>query len=89
MLLHVMAPEELEFAFDRWSRFECLESTGRLLDLDPHAIRKAYLQRVREFMENISNMCLEMKCDYMPVTTDQPLGETLAHYLNRRHLKGR
>ncbi|MBI4579503.1 MAG: DUF58 domain-containing protein, partial [Planctomycetes bacterium] len=56
LLLHVMAPEELSFAFDRWSRFKCLES-GTTLDLDPAAIRRKYLGRVRAFLEQLRKGC--------------------------------
>lgn len=84
LLLHVMAPEELSFAFDKWSRFECLEVDGQRLDLDPTVIRKAYLERVRVFLETLQRGCAEVQCDYLPAHTDQDLGEMLAFYLARR-----
>ena len=84
LLFHVMAPEELEFPFDRWSRFECLEVDGRRLDVDPTAIRKGYLRRVGEFLDSLQQGCNRIECDYVPITTDKPLGDTLAFYLARR-----
>ncbi len=89
MLLHVMAPEEIDFKFDGWSRFECLEESGRVIDLDPAAIRKGYLERVQEFMDGIADACHEIGCEYMSLRTDRPLGESLAWYLNRRSLRAR
>ncbi len=84
LLFHTMAPEELSFSFSRWSRFECLETVTRRLDLDPALIRKQYLTRVRAFLERLRRGCGEAECDYVPLTTDRPLGDTLAYYLGRR-----
>ncbi|MHC4442384.1 MAG: DUF58 domain-containing protein [Planctomycetota bacterium] len=84
MLYHTMAPEELAFSFNRWSRFECLEIPGWQMNLDPAAIRKEYLKRVKIFLDRLQQGCGEVKCDYVPLTTDKPLGDTLAYYLARR-----
>ncbi len=84
LLLHVMAPEELTFDFTRWSQFESLEVIGQRLDLDPAAIRTAYLERVSIFLDRLQEGCGEMECDYMPLTTDQSLGDLLAFCLSRR-----
>jgi uncharacterized protein (DUF58 family) len=84
MLLHIMAPEELSFHFTRWSRFESLETTGQRVELDPAGIRAAYLERVQIFLDRLQSGCGEIECDYMPLTTDQALGDTLAFYLARR-----
>jgi uncharacterized protein (DUF58 family) len=89
MLLHVMAPEELSFSFNKWSRFECLEIDGRKLDLDPSAVRKKYLQKVESFLARLREGCGEIGCDYCPLTTDQPLGDALAYYLRRREARVR
>ncbi|NLX58892.1 MAG: DUF58 domain-containing protein [Phycisphaerae bacterium] len=84
ILFHTMAPEELSFAFSRWSRFECLETAGHRIDLDPSAIRKEYLRRVGEFLGRLEAGCGEIGCDYMPLETSRPLAEVLGHYLSRR-----
>lgn len=87
MLLQIMAPEELSFKFDRWSRFECLEVAGTRIDLDPSVIRKEYLERVETFLERLRQGCGEIGCDYMPLSTDQSLGDALGYYLARRSAK--
>jgi len=84
LLLHTMAPEELSFSFNKWSRFECLERSGEWLDLDPPAVRRQYLERVGAFLERLKLGCGEVRCDYMPVSTERPLGDSLAYYLARR-----
>ena len=89
LLFHIMAPEELTFPFNHWSRFECLEVDGRRVHIDPPAARKGYLRRVGQFLEDLRQGCARIECDYVPLTTDQPLGEALALYLGRRSARAR
>ena len=84
LLFHVMAPEELSFSFRQWTRFESLEDEGQTIDLDPVEIRVEYLARLNTFLEQLRHACGETSCDYVPLRTDKPLGEALAHYLRRR-----
>jgi uncharacterized protein (DUF58 family) len=84
ILFHTMAPEELTFEFSGWTRFECLEVGGEYLNLDPGLVRKDYLENVREFLTGLKRLCGESACDYHPLPTDQPVGQALAHYLQRR-----
>ena len=83
-LFHLLAPEELCFSFDRWTRFECLEHQQRKIDLDPASVRGEYLARLKAFLDQVRHACGEARCDYVPLSTDQPLGEALADYLRRR-----
>lgn len=84
MLFHIMAPEELNFTFNKWTRFECLEVQGRRVNLDPAAVRRDYIRRINTFLDRLTQGCGETQCDYAPMTTDRPVGETLAYYLRRR-----
>ena len=84
LLFHTMAPEETTFSFHKWSRFECLESSGLRVDLDPPTVRKKYLERLNAFLENLKGDCARIGCDYQPLSTAEPLGDVLAHYLTRR-----
>lgn len=84
LLFHVMAPEELSFSFTRHTRFECLERMGVRMDLDPAGIRKRYLASLGTFLERLRSGCREVKCDYAPLVTDQPVGEALSRHLALR-----
>jgi uncharacterized protein (DUF58 family) len=84
LLFQIMAPEELSFSFSRWSRFECLETAGLHVDLDPPSARKRYLARLQTFIDDLKQECLRNRCDFVPFSTDQDLGDTLAQYLTRR-----
>ncbi len=84
LLFHVLAPEELSFPFDRFSQFECFEQSGYRLDLDPPSIRKRYLERMQTYLDDLQQTCARLSCDYVLLTTEHNLGDTLAFYLNRR-----
>jgi uncharacterized protein (DUF58 family) len=84
LLFHVMAPEELSFSFTRFTRFEPMESGLPHIDLDPGSIRAEYLSRLRVFLARIRRVCAECSCDYIPMSTDRPVGDALADYLRRR-----
>jgi len=83
-LFHVMAPEELSFSFDRWSRFVSLEDASQVRDLEPSVVRKAYLKRVRLFIDELKRGCGRAGVHYAPMTTAEPPGLTLSLYLRVR-----
>jgi uncharacterized protein (DUF58 family) len=89
ILMHTMAPEELDFNFREGSRFECLEVDGYHVDLDPVIIRDEYLRGVKTFLEQLKRVCLQSGCDYVPLNTGEPLGERLALYLRERAAKSK
>ena len=85
MLLHVMADEELTFPFEKWTNFRCLEERALQQQLDPRAIRAAYLDRVGQFVRGLDLECGRMQIDYVPMNTKIPYDVALANYLvNRR-----
>lgn len=84
VLFHIMAPEELDFAFSASSRFQCLEVNDYHLDLDPVVVRDQYLSGLQTYLDQLKAACIGCGCDYLPLTTHEPLGETLANYLRKR-----
>ena len=89
ILMHTMAPEELDFTFRSGSRFRCLEIDGHHVDLDPVVIREEYLQGVNAFLDRLKKVCLQSGCDYVPLNSGEPLGERLALYLRERAAKAK
>lgn len=85
IVLQVMAEEEFTFPFDRWTLFRDLEPGDRQLEMDPHAIRAAYLEEVRRFLATLERECGRMKIDYLPLSTRQEFNVVLSQYLARRH----
>ncbi len=84
LVFHVMAPEELTFQFNQWSRFECLEQPSLQMDLDPPAIRAEYMKELNDFLNNVRQDCTNMGADYLLLPTDADLGQSLSYYLHRR-----
>jgi len=89
LLLHVMAEEELTFPFDRWSQFRDLERPGHRVHLDPLALRREYLARVREFVRRLEIGCGQMNVDYVQLSTKNSFDLALAHYLAQRMSRAR
>lgn len=84
IIMHVMADEELTFPFQQWSQFRDLEQDGQTLELDPEALRSAYLSEVRTFLSTIEKGCGEMRIDYVPFSTRLDFDVALASYLAHR-----
>lgn len=84
VVLHVLADEELTFPFRRFTHFRDLEPNGADLQVDPHTLRSRYLERVREFLEQIEGACGQLKADYVPMCTREPYDKALVNYLSTR-----
>lgn len=87
LMFHVMAPEERNFAVDRWSRFESLEIQGQVVEVDPAVVRESYLRQLELFTNRLRNGCAELRCDCVPLSTDEPLSEALAKYFASRRAR--
>ncbi|MSR74261.1 MAG: DUF58 domain-containing protein [Planctomycetes bacterium] len=83
ILFHVMDSDELNFPFERMSRFEGLEDMERLL-LDPKAVREAYLAEVNSFRARLTATCLAGRMDFVALDTSAPLDKALGTWLARR-----
>jgi len=85
IVFHVMAEEELTFPYDRWSTFFDLEVDENRIQVDPRAIRSAYVAEVEGFIDKIRAGCGQLVIDYVQMTTATPFDLVLANYLSRRH----
>jgi uncharacterized protein (DUF58 family) len=84
VVIHLMAEEELRFPFSGYQQFRDLEKAVPTLRIDPQAVRAAYLERVGKFVRAIEAACGNLRADYVPVNTRDPLRHTLLRYLGRR-----
>ena len=83
LVIQVMDPAELSFPFRDVSEFRGLEGEGKL-PLDPHAIRKAYLEVVEEHNEKVARTCQKFQIDHILLNTSEHLGPPLSHFLAKR-----
>ncbi len=88
ILFQIWDPDELDFPFKQWTRFESLERTQDRRLIDPAHLRHAYLENLRQFRQQLTTGCHRHRIDLVPMTTDQPYADALASYLAmRRWLK--
>ncbi len=88
LVFNVLAPEELDFRFRRWSEFRSLEVSGQRLRLEPAAVREEYLQKIRAHLQRVEALTMELGGDYVRLTTDRPLGDALQWFLRGRLARG-
>jgi uncharacterized protein (DUF58 family) len=84
LLFHVLAPEELEFPFRKWTQFRNLEVPGHKLLVDPQRLRKEYQKNFNEFCRELRDQAGKAHVDYHMLRTDQPVDRALGIYLTAR-----
>jgi uncharacterized protein (DUF58 family) len=89
VVMHVLAPEEVHFDFRHWSSFQSLEAAGQKLNLDPAAVREAYLERFGAFLTQLEELVTGLGGDYVRMTTNHDLADALSWFLRHRMAKKR
>ena len=84
IIFQIWDRDELEFPFRTWTRFDCLEVDGKRHLVDPGHLRNAYLENLQQFRTDLKQGCSRHRIDLVPMVTDQPYAEALAHYLTLR-----
>jgi uncharacterized protein (DUF58 family) len=87
LLFHVLAPEEMEFPFKKWTQFRNLEVAGHKLLVDPQRLRKEYLKNFNQFCKDLRDQAGQMQIDYQLLRTDEPVDRALGAYLTRRQMR--
>lgn len=86
VVFQILDPDELQFPFIEWTRFESLENPAHARMVDPGQLRNAYLERLGEFREELRRGCHNHRIDLVTMSTDRPYSMALAEYLSlRRH----
>ena len=88
MIFQIWDPDELDFPFRQWTQFASLESASNRHLVDPAQIRRAYLEKLAQFRDQLAKGCNRHRISLVPMTTDQPYADSLAAYLALRR-KGR
>lgn len=84
ILFQIWDRDELEFPFRQWTRFDSLETETDKRLLDPASMRAVYLENLERFRKELKDGCHRHRIDLVPMVTDKPYAEALAHYLARR-----
>jgi uncharacterized protein (DUF58 family) len=88
LVFQIWDRDELDFPFRSWTRFDCLEVDGKKHLVDPNHLRAAYLENLERFRAELKQGCHRHRVDLVPMVTDQPYAEALAHYLTLRMRRG-
>jgi uncharacterized protein (DUF58 family) len=87
VVFHILDPLERSFSFGRDALFRDMESSEELMT-QPHQIRRAYMDSMREFTESYKRACREQRIDYVLLDTSTPFDTALFEYLNKRRKLG-
>lgn len=85
-LFHLLDREEVEFDFDRPTRFLDLEGGSSLL-ADPSLIRRRYREAVTHYLEQVDQIVNQSVIDYHRTFLDEPYDQALARFLMGRNPK--
>jgi uncharacterized protein (DUF58 family) len=81
MVFQVLHPDELEFPFNRFYRFESMEDE-RFLVADGKQIRANYMEALEEHQTALRTAMRKVGVDFQTVRTDEPPDRVLAKCLN-------
>lgn len=84
ILMQVMAKDELEFPFRKWSLFENLEQPADRLRLDPSLMRNTYLENVSAHLGAIREAVSKLNISHLLFDTSTPFDNALTTYLAQR-----
>jgi uncharacterized protein (DUF58 family) len=83
IVFHVLDRDELEFPFDRATRFKDLETAEEVMAV-PRLVRDDYLKEIGELIDFYKRELGAAGIDYTLVRTDEPLEMALLSYLSTR-----
>ena len=82
-LLHVLAPDEVDFPYENPAQFECMEANRRMF-VHPRAFRSMYVEAMKEHLDSVKQEMTALGVDYRLIKTDQDPREALGLFLRER-----
>lgn len=79
-IFHLLQNQEIEFDFDRPTRFVDLEGGSNLL-IEPSLIRREYQTALTEYLEGLDQAVRDSAVDYQRIEIAEPHGDVLARFL--------
>jgi len=83
IVFHVLDPDEIEFPFERPTRFEDLETSEEVMAV-PSVVREEYLKAMGSLIERYKRELGASGIDYNLLSTTQPIEMALLEYLSTR-----
>ncbi len=88
IIFHILDPAEVDFPFRDTTLFKGMEGMPDVV-AEPHALRKAYQDELRTYLDALKRGCQSIDIDYVPIQTNQDLDGPLSTYLASRSLRVR
>ena len=83
IVFHIVDPQEINFVFNKQTRFIDLETDEEIV-AEPWHIQNAYQSAFSRFVDSYKRDCRSNNIDYVMLTTDKHLDIALSEYLNKR-----
>lgn len=83
LVFHVLDDAELNFPYDRLTRFKDMEGAGRVV-ANAKSLRNRYLTRIGQWLEGVQAACFERDVSYLLANTNEGYDQFLAAYLEKR-----
>ena len=87
ILFHILDRNELEFDFNRRTKFVDMES-GEEITTDPWHVKNEYKNLIKGLQNYYKSECRLNLIDYVPLFTDDSLDKGLSEYFNKRQKLG-
>jgi uncharacterized protein (DUF58 family) len=85
VIFQIWDRDELDFPFQNWTRFDCLEKNSLKHTVDPRHLREAYLKNLAIFRDGLTKGCHRHRITLVPMVTDQPYADGLGAFLAARN----
>jgi uncharacterized protein (DUF58 family) len=82
-VFHLLHDEEINFQFDRPTRFADMESSFSMIT-DPATVRDLYIEELDRYLDDIRRGCAEFQVDYQRILLSRNYEEVLADFLLQR-----
>jgi uncharacterized protein (DUF58 family) len=80
----ILATEEIDFPFDRLTRFRNMEQLGEVVRVDARRLRSEYRANFETYCATLRRQALDLQIDYHLLRTDEPVDRALGVYLAGR-----
>ena len=86
LLFQIVAPEEIDFPFERPTRFKDLERIGDEVRTDARSLRDEYRANFAAHRTELMRKAHDLRVDYHLLRTDEPVDRALGAYIARRRV---
>lgn len=83
IVFQILDPAEIDFNFSEDTSFVDLE-TGEEMAVQPHLIKAAYRNKIKEHIEFLKKGCLKQGIEYNLITTSESFDKALVGYFMKR-----